>query len=372
MSAAAERRRIRVLLVDDSPLALEIIRRMLAAEPLIELCGTARDGAAALELIPRRHPDVVCTDLHMPGMGGQELIREVIARHPLPVLVLSVAVQKEQGATIFAMLEAGALDIVAKPRGGLCEHNELLARELIAKIKVAAGVLVLRRHRRPSAPPATAAAFALEASRLPVPKIIGIGASTGGPQALESILRQLPASFPLPLLCIQHIAEGFMAGLVDWLAHSSRMPVRFARDGEMPRGGTAYFAPEGRHLEIDDGGRFRCREHANGEPHRPSVDLTLAALARHCGSGAMGVLLTGMGRDGARGMGEIAHAGGITIAQDETSSIVFGMPQAAINAGVARFVLPLDRIAPALTRFVRGERPGVMPAASSPLPGEDK
>lgn len=371
-SAATGRRRIRVLLVDDSLLALEIIRRMLAAEPLIELCGTARDGAEALELIPRLRPDVVCTDLHMPVMGGQELIREVIARHPLPILVLSVAVQKEQDATIFEMLEAGALDIVAKPRGGLSEHNEPLARELIAKIKVAAGVLVLRRRRRPAAMPPPVAAFAPAAARLPVPEIIGIGASTGGPQALEAILGQLPASFPVPLLCIQHIAEGFMAGLVDWLAHSSQVRVRCARDGEEPRGGTAYFAPEGRHLEIDDGGRLRCREHVNGEQHRPSVDLTLAALARHCGSAAMGVLLTGMGRDGARGMGAIARAGGITIAQDAASSIVFGMPHAAIETGAARLVLPLDRIAPALVRIACGEHPAVMPAATNPRPGEGK
>jgi len=370
-SAATGRRRIRVLLVDDSLLALEIIRRMLAAEPRIELCGTARDGAEALDLIPRLRPDVVCTDLHMPVMGGQELIREVVARHPLPILVLSVAVQKDQSAAIFEMLEAGALDIVAKPRGGLCEHDEALARELIAKIKVAAGVIVLRRRRRPAMPPPVAA-FASAAARLPVPEIIGIGASTGGPQALEAILRQLPAGFPLPLLCIQHIAEGFMAGLVDWLAHSSRVPVRFARDGEVPCGGTAYFAPEGRHLEIDNSGRLRCREHVSGEQHRPSVDLTLAALARRCGSAAMGVLLTGMGRDGAQGLGAIARAGGLTIAQDAASSIVFGMPRAAIEAGAAHLVLPLDRIAPALIRIACGEHPAVMPAATSPLPGEGK
>lgn len=370
MKPAPERRRIRVLLVDDSPLALEIIRRMLATDPAIELCGTARDGAEALTLIPRLRPDVVCTDLHMQGMDGLALIREVIMRHPLPILVLSVAVQQEQSTTTFAMLEAGALDIIAKPRGGLTEPDALVARELIAKIKVAAGVIVLRRSRRPPAaalPPA-----ALEAARQPPPKMIGIGASTGGPQALEAILHQLPATLPVPLLCIQHIAEGFMAGLVDWLAHSSRLPLRLACEGEAPRAGTAYFAPEGRHLEIDASGRFRCRASAPGETHRPSVDLALTALARHGGSGAVGVLLTGMGRDGARGMDAIARAGGVTIAQDEASSVVFGMPQAAIEAGAARFVLPLESLAAALVRVAHGQPPVATPAATCTLHGEGK
>lgn len=376
MKPAAERRRIRVLLVDDSPLALEIIRRMLATEPAIELCGTARDGAEALALIPRLRPDVVCTDLHMPGMGGLELIREVIVRHPLPMLVLSVAVQKEQSTTIFDMLEAGALDIIAKPRGGLSEPDALLARELIAKIKVAAGVIVLRRRHRP---PAAALPLPLplpplpqETAPLSLPTMIGIGASTGGPQALETILRQLPASLPVPLLCIQHIAEGFMAGLVDWLGHSCRLPLRLAGEGEAPRAGTVYFAPEGRHLEIDASGRFRCRASVPGEPHRPSVDLALTALARHGGNGAVGVLLTGMGRDGARGMAAIARAGGITIAQDEASSVVFGMPQAAIEAGAARFVLPLEGIAAALVRIAHGLPPAATPAATCLPHGEER
>lgn len=356
ISQSGKRPRIRVLLVDDSPLALEIIGRMLSTEPSIELCGTARDGVQALELIPRLRPHVICTDLHMPGMDGLELIRQVMARHPLPILVLSVSVQKAQTGNIFDMLDAGALDIVAKPRGGLNENSDVIARELIAKIRVAAGVVVFRRHARadatPRKVPCRTGVVATSA-----PRIICIGASTGGPQAIESILHALPVSFPLPLLCIQHIAEGFMEGLVDWLARKCKISVRIAKDGEAPLAGTAYFAPEGRHIAIDDKGCFRCLASANGQVYRPSVDLALSTLASHCGSGATGVLLTGMGRDGAKGMGEIARSGGITIAQDNASCVVFGMPKAAIDAGAARFILPLDRIAAALIHVANEEFP---------------
>lgn len=350
LSVAPSRRPIRVLLVDDSPLALELVRRMLQREPSIEVCGLAHEGNEALALLPRLMPDVVCTDLHMPGMGGLEFAREVMAHHPVPILVLSVAVQREQAGTIFEMLEAGAVDIVAKPRAGLHQASGELAAELIRKIKVAAGVVALRRRRIAPLPPTSAHRMpAIHPSR-----IVGIAASTGGPQAFEAILRELPDDFPLPLLCVQHIARGFMAGLVDWLGRSSRIAVCVARDGQRPVPGTAYFAPDGMHLEVQADGRLRCSAEMCGAAHMPSADLALRSLARVHGSGAVGVVLTGMGRDGAAGLAEIAAAGGVTIAQDELSSVVFGMPGAAIERGAAHSVLPLTQIAPALHRLARG------------------
>ncbi|NMG45019.1 chemotaxis-specific protein-glutamate methyltransferase CheB [Aromatoleum toluvorans] len=357
MKGAAGRRPIRVLLVDDSPLALEVVRRMLDREPAIGVCGTARDGAEALALIPRLMPDVVCTDLHMPGMGGLEFTREVMALHPVPILVLSIAVQREHTDTIFEMLEAGAVDIVAKPRGGLSEASAELAAELVAKVKVAAGVVALRRRRHRAAPaPAAPPAGGAERSGLR-PRIVGIAASTGGPQAFETVLRQLPRDFPLPVLCIQHIAEGFMEGLVQWLARSAPVAVRLAQDGSLPLPATAYFAPDGMHLELDAHGRLRCSPELRGQLHRPSADLALASLARVHGPDAIGVVLTGMGRDGAAGLAEIAAAGGATIAQDEETSVVFGMPAAAIRNGAAGLVLPLGQIAAALGRLAKGEAP---------------
>ena len=338
---------IRVLLVDDSPLSIEIIRRMLATAPEIQVVGTASDGAEALALIPQLRPDVICTDLHMPKMDGVELTRMVMARHPLPILVLSVSVQTDQEHNIFQMIEAGALDILAKPRGGLQADFGVTAHNLITKIRIVAGVKVIGT-RRTTVSDAVAKPPRLAGMVGPAPRIIGIGASTGGPQALEQILGNLPANYPLPLLCVQHIAEGFMQGMVDWLASTCRIRVRTAVEGDQPLAGTAYFPPNDRHLEIDDAGAFRCSGAIPLGGHRPSVDIAFSSLARRYGPAAVGVLLTGMGQDGAQGMRDIVRAGGLTIAQDESTSIVFGMPRCAIELGAALQVLPLDQIGPAL------------------------
>ncbi|MBI2316141.1 MAG: chemotaxis-specific protein-glutamate methyltransferase CheB [Betaproteobacteria bacterium] len=340
--------KIRLLLVDDSPLSIEIIRRMLATAPEIEIAGTAGDGRQALDLIPRILPDVIVTDLHMPGMDGLALTREVMARHPLPILVMSVSVQADQTHNIFRILEAGALDILAKPRGGLEADFGVTAYDLIRKIRILSGVKVIRRYRPAGEPAAEKAAAPLPAFTGTRPRIIGIGASTGGPQALEKLLGRLPGDFPAPLLCVQHIAHGFLPGLVEWLASTCPMAVRIAEQGAMPLAGVAYFPPDDRHLEIDDSGRFRCSASVPQAGHRPSVDIAMSSLARHYRDAAAGVLLTGMGGDGAQGMLDIARAGGLTIAQDEESSVVFGMPKRAIELGAARHVLALEQIAPAL------------------------
>lgn len=341
------RRCIRVLLVDDSPLALDVTGRMLRTDDEIEVCGTARDGREALALLPRLLPDVVCTDLYMPGMGGLEFTREVMATHPVPILVLSVAVQHEQAGTIFEMLEAGAVDIVAKPRVGLLRSSADLSSELIRKIKIASGVVALRR--RQSVP-----AHSVPEMRAPeAPRMVGIAASTGGPQALERVLRDLRGDFPLPVLCVQHISQGFTEGLVDWLDRSCPIAVRTAHDGLLPQPGSAYFAPEGRHLLVAEG-RLRCPETMTRAAFRPSANVGLSSLAREYGAGSIGVILTGMGDDGAAGIVDIASAGGITIAQDEGSCVVFGMPAAAIATRAVRHVLPLGQIGPALSELTNG------------------
>lgn len=341
-------RDIRVLLVDDSALSLEIIRRMLAAAPEIQVVGTAANGVEALELIPQVRPDVICTDLHMPKMDGLELTRMVMTRNPLPILVLSVSVRAEQTHNIFQMLEAGALDILAKPRGGQESDFGIIANDLITKIRILSGVKVIGKRRAEIDAAAKALPPSLSGLAASPPRIIGIGASTGGPQALEQVLGQLPADFPLPLLCVQHIAQGFMQGLVTWLASCCRIRVRTAIEGTQPLAGTAYFPPDDRHIEIDAEGKFRCSSALPFGGHRPSVDIAFSSLARSYGAAAVGVLLTGMGQDGAQGLLDIARAGGLTIAQDEGSSVVFGMPRRAIELGAARQVLPLEQIGPAL------------------------
>jgi two-component system chemotaxis response regulator CheB len=335
---------VSVLLVDDSLIALTILARMLSASPDIQVVGKARSGREALELIPRLQPAVICTDLHMPDMDGLELTKEIMGRFPRPILVVSAAVHPEDTHNVFSLLEAGAIDVLPKPRGGLAADEQRVAQELISKIKIISGVVALTRRQKIS-PGLAQLRTGPSSSPMPAqPRIVAIGASTGGPQALRTILAQLPAEFPAPVLCVQHISDGFLGGLVAWLASNCTMSVKIAQSGELPLPGTVYFPQEGAHLEIDTGGRLASSQKAAVDGHRPSVTVTFKSVADYCGDGAIGVLLTGMGSDGAKGMQEIFEAGGITIAQNEESSTVFGMPMQAIALGAVRYVLPVNKI----------------------------
>ena len=353
---------IRVLLVDDSPLVLHILQRMLSRFPEIQVVGTAANGREALDLLPALNPDVICTDLHMPVMDGLEFTRAVMGDYPRPILVVSVSV--EPGSpNIFRLLEAGAVDILPKPRDILGVNLDKLASELASKIRILAGVRVFRRHNNVHGTPAAKPAFKPAVMPHPPaslihpqapPRMVVIGASTGGPQALREILGNLPARFPLPVVCVQHIGSSFLAEMVMWLAEICPLPVRKATHGETPQASVVYFAPEDAHLEWDNnGGRFALSQAAPVDGHQPSVTVTMRAAASCFGAGAVGVLLTGMGRDGADGMVSIAAAGGITIAQDEASSVVYGMNKQAVELGAVQYILPLEQIAAALIAIAK-------------------
>ncbi|MDO8811004.1 MAG: chemotaxis-specific protein-glutamate methyltransferase CheB [Gallionella sp.] len=348
---------IRVLLVDDSPIVLHILQRLLSRFPEIEVVGTAANGKEALDLVQALNPDVICTDLHMPVMDGLEFTRAVMNDYPRPILVVSVSV--EPGSpNVFRMLEAGAVDVYPKPRDILNGDMDKLANELASKIRILAGVRVFRRRNngrgaaasKPAVMPHPPVFFPRPQAPL---RVVVIGASTGGPQALREILARLPANFPLPVLCVQHIGSTFLSEMVTWLAEVSPLPVRKAEHGETPQAGVVYFAPEDAHLELDDGVRFALSLAEPCDGHRPSVTITMQAAARCFGAGTIGVLLTGMGRDGADGMASIAAAGGITIAQDEASSTVYGMNKQAVELGAVQHILPLEQIAPVLVELVR-------------------
>ena len=341
---------IRVLLVDDSPIARHILQRLLARAPDIQVVATAADGREALALLPTANPNVICTDMHMPGMDGLEFTRTLMATQPRPILVVSVSVEPDS-PNVFRLLEAGAVDVYPKPRAILDADQERLARDLASKIRIVAGVHVFRR----SAPARALAPSALPPLPPHAPlRLVVIGASTGGPQALRSILAALPAAFALPLVCVQHIGADFLGEMVKWLAEVCPLPVRVAVQGELPLGGQVYFAPGDAHLEFDARGRIALSDAAPCDGHRPSVSVTLRAAAQRFGGGTVGVLLTGMGRDGAAGMADVAAAGGVTIAQDEASSVVYGMPREAVALGAVRQVLPLEQIAPALAALANG------------------
>jgi two-component system chemotaxis response regulator CheB len=340
---------IRVLLVDDSPLALLVMQQMLAASPEIEVVGTATNGRDALELIPALQPALVCTDYHMPGMNGLEFTQQVMSRFPRPILVVSSALGASDTDRAFALLEAGAVDVFPKPRGGR-EAEGLAAEQFIKKVKIVAGVWVRGRPIRENAPLPAASSRSLKplARAVRAPQIIAIGASTGGPQALQTILSQLPDRFSLPILCVQHISPGFLPGLIAWLGAHFRGKVQIARVGEAPAPEHVYFPPENTHLVIDPRGRLQYSHEAPLGGHRPSVTTTFCSVAAYYGGAAVGVLLTGMGRDGGEGMQALAQAGALTIAQDEASCVIYGMPRDAVERGAAGMVLPLDEIARAL------------------------
>jgi len=349
---------VSVLLVDDSLIALTILSRMLSTSPDIQVVGKARSGREALELIPRLQPAVVCTDLHMPDMDGLELTKEIMARFPRPILVVSAAVHPEDIHNVFSLLEAGAIDVLPKPRGGLAADEQRVTQELVSKIKIISGVVALTRRPKLSPGLAKSEAGPSSAPVPPRPRIVAIGASTGGPQALRTILAQLPIDFPAPILCVQHISDGFLEGLVEWLANQCAMPVKIAQSGEQPLPGTVYFPQEGTHLEIDKSGRLVCSHTAPVDGHRPAVTATFKSVAEYCGEAAIGILLTGMGSDGAQGMQEIFEAGGITIAQNEETSVVFGMPKQAIARGAVKYVLPVHKIAFMLPELLVAGRRG--------------
>ncbi|RFP57875.1 MAG: chemotaxis-specific protein-glutamate methyltransferase CheB [Limnothrix sp. CACIAM 69d] len=338
---------IRVLLVEDSEIAIRLLRRAIESTGALQVVGTARTGLEGLELLKATAPDVICTDLHMPRMNGLEFTREVMGRSPRPILVISNSVREDDRRTVFELLEAGAVDVFPKPVMSSPEQYAQVAAQLIAKIRVLAGVKVfkLRRSSSPSPSPTIALPSALVQGPAIERAIGAIGASTGGPQALREILSQLPSRFPLPLVCVQHISTGFLRGLLDWLSLNCALSIQIAQAGQTPQPGVIYFPPEGHQLEFDLQGRFVTFRTEPVDGHCPSVTATFRSMARVFGKRAIGILLTGMGNDGAKGLLELSQAGGWTIAQDEASSVVFGMPRAAIELGAAKQVLPLSSIA---------------------------
>lgn len=329
---------IKVLLVDDSQIALAILTKMFSSAPDILVVGTARNGKEALDKIPSLDPDVICTDLYMPVMDGLTFTRTVMERFPRPILVVSVSVQKDS-INAFRLLEAGAVDVMLKPRTGLESEYIGHAQELLRMVRVLSGVRVFRRYNRELKKAAEEPPEGLRR-----PEMVAIGASTGGPQTLQYIFSRLPKDLPLPIACVQHINPDFLQGLVDWLQSTCVIKIKIAEEEERPAAGTVYFPGRDAHLEIDSYKRFRYSAEPPVDGHRPSVTATFRSVAKQYGRASIGVLLTGMGSDGAAGMEAIDAEGGITIAQNERTSIVFSMPKHAIELGAAKYILALDEI----------------------------
>jgi two-component system chemotaxis response regulator CheB len=337
----AGERPIRVLVADDSELFRELLSSVVAADPAFEVVATAADGNAAAALARRFKPDVITMDLNMPDADGFSGIARIMAETPTPILVLTANRAEVVG---FKALSLGALDLVEKP--GVDVDLVEYGAQIRSRLRLLAGVKVIRHLR------------GLRGQKLRPParsrraEVVVVGASLGGPRALASLLKGLPADFPAPLVVVQHIADGFTEGLAGWLRQESRLSVREARDGDALRAGEVLLAPSGRHLVVEEG-VARLSDAPPVDTFKPSVTPLFLSAARAYGGRACGVLLTGMGRDGAEGLLAIKRAGGTTLAQDEATSAVFGMPKAAIDLGAVDRVLALDDIPRALLEAVR-------------------
>lgn len=344
-------KKIRVLIVDDSDVAREILRTLLEDQQDIEVVAEARNGREAIELVQQLRPDLVTMDLNMPGISGIEAIERIMHDKAVPILVVS---NESDAQMAYEALRCGALDVMAKPTYDAAE-----AAHFQNQVRLLAGVPVITRLRRRlmvEAVPETV--FKTTAARPTVQpledyqQVFVIASSTGGPQALAHLLAQFDAGFCAPILIAQHISDGFIEGMAQWLSGLSRLTVKVAEDGESLRAGHVYLSPSEEHLTVSPERRVKLKKRADSDIYRPSCDELLNSVATVFGRNAVAIIMTGMGRDGTRGMTAIHAQGGITLAQDEASSVIYGMNAEAVKAGVIQRELPLKCIAAEMQRIL--------------------
>lgn len=341
-------KKVRVLVVDDSALMRKLIPQMLEADSSIDVAGTAIDGTFCLKKIEELQPNVVTLDLEMPGMNGIDTLKEIMRRHPLPVIVVSSHSTEGASVTLKA-LALGAFDFVAKPQDAN-GHMAETANQLIAKIKAAADCKVVRAGLSPAGP-APLEKLSVARSAPPASKVVAIGISTGGPQALEFLLAQLPPDFPGALVVVQHMPENFTEMFARRLNELSALRVKEAQSGDLLQAGRVLICPGNRHIKVKAlpmGDVVVLNDDVRVNGHRPSADVLFRSMAEEFRSQAIAALMTGMGDDGAEGLGAVKKAGGMTIAQSEESCVVFGMPRAAIERGYATRVVSLETLSATL------------------------
>ncbi len=343
---------VRVLIAEDSPTLRILIRRILENDPGIRVVGEATNGNEAVALCRSLNPDIVTMDIHMPGMDGYEAIRHIMAEMPRPIVVLTSTESDSRLGITHKAIDYGALMVLGKPKGMPGADPE--ADNLISQIKAMADVKVVRRTRWPQPEQSKMpgkAAMPRSARRQRV-RLVAIGVSTGGPPALQVILSRLPAGFPAPILVVQHMSRNFIGGLATWLNETTPLQVRVAQTGEKLTPGMVYLAPDGNHLAVTADGSAWLKTMSLVDGHCPSATVLFESAAAVKGPETAGVILTGMGSDGARGLKTLHDAGGYTMAQDEASCVIFGMPREAIAMGAVNEVLPLEMISGRLKELV--------------------
>ncbi len=340
---------IKVVVVDDSAFVRKVVTQMLQRSPFVEVVGTARDGQEALEVIEAKQPDVVTLDLVMPGMNGVDFLRTQMARRPLPVVVCSIA--HESAELAIAAFDAGAVDFIQKPTALATERVFEMADELIEKVKAASAVEMTRVVATPPVPVTDMP----QLQHKPTADVLGIGVSTGGPQALRNLIPALPANFPVPILVVLHMPVGYTEMYAQRLNQASALEVVEAREGDLLRAGTVFIAPAGRHMTVtrgDDGFRVHLDLRPFDTQHRPAVDVLFRSLAENFQQRTVGLVMTGMGADGVLGAAHIKANGGQVITEAESSCIVYGMPKAVVEAALSDRAVPLEDLPRTLLEMI--------------------
>jgi two-component system chemotaxis response regulator CheB len=345
--------KLRVMIVEDSDVVRALLEHIIGCDSRLEVCATAASAESALRILESITPDVIAMDIRLPGMDGLEAIRRIMSRKPVPIVVVAGNVESKDGNSItMEALRAGALTVLEKPPGTTNADYEALAGRLCTQLVIMSDVKLVQRRSPRERNKAANHAPSLSPHCLDPYKILGIVCSTGGPGALVQLLSALGPAFPLPILLVQHMTPAFLSGFASWLESVCPFSVVMVKDGHIPAPQTVHIAPDERHLRLD-GGYLRLDA---GDPvsfQRPSGTVLFQSMARSLGADALGLLLTGMGEDGAAGLLDMRQAGGYTIAEDRSTAVVYGMPAAAVQLGAVCESLPLPAIAPRILELVR-------------------
>jgi len=340
---------IRVVIVDDSPTFRLLARSILESDPDIQVVGEAINGKEALRKCERFRPDIITMDIHMPSMNGYEAIQTIMEEMPCPIIVLTGTPGSKNEKIHEKAMKSGALVVLPKPKD--IQGIDPYANQLIDKIKAMSAVKVIRRKKMSGTGLIKRSFDRLTPGKKNI-KILGIGASTGGPPAIQTVLSGLSYPLPFPIVIVQHISKGFVQNLAKWLTSSTQFQVSIAENARQMIPGSVYIGQDNHQLMVTRNGRIRLKQYGPVDGHQPSASVLFESIAQEYGDTGMGILLTGMGCDGASGLKKLSDTGAITIAQDESTSVVYGMPKEAVALGGVRKILPLDEIASFVNRFI--------------------